>query len=99
MNKGHFLPTQKMDVIEYAETILTFMIKGPAALPVLDEADFVIEETLANRFYPSATVEERFCAYSYELSQLHHHTINDIEQHWVEQYQPLFYISFSLKVW
>ncbi len=108
-NKGHGIPTNKNEFIIYAETILNFIKNGPSPLPEVTEFEGFRADKLANKFYRSGTLEQKFVSEALELFEKKYLsyerltpklvTHSDIQKHtsdhWESTYQSLFYAMYQ----
>ncbi|MCS5711992.1 prolyl oligopeptidase family serine peptidase [Candidatus Berkiella aquae] len=95
-NKGHYIPTGKKEFERYADTLSSFMTKGPSSLPAVSEWQGFQQNTLANKFLRTRNFLEDFIAQALEHYKLNNHQHSSLKTLWDRHYRDLFYaIAFA----
>lgn len=101
-SKGHAVPTDKDEFSRYINTVLSYMENGPAVLPAMTKWQVYRHNKLANKFYKSATLQQKFVAEVLDKDRLYHSEKSNFsvlisgrkaesDEVWDKHYKPLFY--------
>lgn len=101
-SKGHAVPTDKDEFMRYINTLSSYMENGPAILPAMTKWQVYKHSKSANKFYKSATLQQKFIAEVLDKERVYHTeksnftslvSVEKIESDkvWDLYYKPLFY--------
>lgn len=104
-NKGHYVTENKDFFVRYAETLRHFMENGPSAVSALDEWQAYRSEQIANKFYKSGTLQQKFIAEilhqqrfnARERDKMKEFKQQDADRVWDFHYKPLFYAMYQVR--